>query len=173
MAELTGALEIDGLRVASTRAVAAAALRYLTPAGEFAAALQAVGLRLPECGRAVGVQDLTLAWRSPSETLCLAATPERVAQLHARLGEHADGCLVELTGGLDVVALSGARVAELLVRLGSTAALPGKGEARRSRMADVPVLAIALETARVQLVLERTYSEHLLGWIAATLADLA
>ena len=65
------------------------------------------------------------------------------------------------------------RVAELLVRLGSTASLPAQGEARRSRMADVPVLAIALEAGRVQLVLDRTYSEHLLGWIEATLADLA
>ncbi len=173
MAELTGALEIDGLRVERARAVPAAALRYFTRAGEFSAALGAAGLTLPECGQAVGVQDLTLAWRSPSETLCLAATAQRLAQLHALLGEHADGCLVELTGALDVVALSGARIAELLVRLGSTAALPGKGEARRSRMADVPVLAIALESARVQLVLDRAYSEHLLGWIDATLADLA
>jgi sarcosine oxidase gamma subunit len=172
MAEFTGALEIDGLRVESARAVPAAALRYLTRTGGFAVALGAAGLCLPECGQAVGVQDLTLAWRSPRETLCLAGTSEHLAQLHARLGEHADGCLVELTGALDVVALSGPRVAELLARLGSTASLPAKGEARRSRMADVPVLAIALETLRVQLVLERTYCEHLLGWIAATLADL-
>jgi hypothetical protein len=173
MAEFTGALEIDGLRVECARAVPAAALRYFTCAGGFAAALGAAGLNLPECGHAVGLKDLTLAWRSPSETLCLAATPEALVQLQARLGEHTDGCLVELTGALDVVALSGSRVAELLVRLGSTASLPGKGEARRSRMADVPVLALALEAARVQLVLERIYSEHLLGWIAATLADLA
>jgi Sarcosine oxidase, gamma subunit family len=173
MAELTGPLEIDGLRVEPVRAVPAAALRYLTRAGGFAAALSAAGLSLPECGRALGVQDLTLAWRSPSETLCLAATSERLAQLNARLGEHTDGCLIELTGALDVVGLSGPRVAQLLVRLGSTASLPGKGEARRSRMADVPVLALALETARVQLVLERTYSEHLLAWITATLSDLA
>lgn len=173
MAELSAALGIEGLRVQTLRAVPAAALRYLTPAGGFAAALGAAGLTLPECGRALGVADLTLAWRSPSETLCLAATGEQLAQLSARLGEHVDGCLVELTGALDVVALSGSRLAELLVRVGSTASLPGQGEARRSRMADVPVLAIALGTARVQLVLERTYREHLLGWIAATLADLA
>jgi sarcosine oxidase gamma subunit len=173
MAESTGALEIDALRVECARAVPSAALRYLTRAGEFAAALGAAGVSLPECGHALGVQELTLAWRSPTETLCLASTPERLAQLHARLGEHADGCLVELTGALDVVALSGSRVAELLARLGSTASLPAQGEARRSRMADVPVLAIALEAGRVQLVLERTSSAHLLGWIEATLADLA
>ena len=172
MAEVSGALEIDGLRVQAVRAAPAAALRYFTRDGGFTAALGAAGLSLPECGHVLGTQDLTLAWRSPSETLCLAATAGRLAQLHARLGEHADGCLVELTGALDVVALSGPRVAQLLVRLGSTASLPAKGEARRSRMADVPVLALALESARVQLVLERTYSEHLLGWIAATLADL-
>ena len=172
MAELTGVLGIEGLRVQSAQAVPAAALRYLTRTGGFAAALGALGLSLPECGQALGAQDLTLAWRSPSETLCLAASAERLAHLHARLGAHADGCLVELTGAVDVVTLSGTRVADLLVRLGSSAALPGQGEARRSRMADVPVLAIALEPARVQLILERTYSEHLLGWIAATLADL-
>jgi hypothetical protein len=159
MAEVSGALEIPGLRVEPARAVPAAALRYFTRTGEFAAAL--------------GAQELTLAWRSPSETLCLAATPERLSQLHAHLGEHADGCLLELTGALDLVALSGSRIVELLMRLGGTASLPAKGQARRSRMADVPVLAIALETARVQLVLERTYSEHLLGWIDATLTDLA
>jgi sarcosine oxidase gamma subunit len=173
MADVSGAREIPGLRVEPARAVPAAALRYFTRTGEFAAALGAHGLTLPECGQALRAQELTLAWRSPTETLCLAATPERLRQLHAHLGERADGCLLELTGALDLVALGGSRVAELLVRLGSTASLPGVGQARRSRMADVPVLAIALETARVQLVLERTYSEHLLGWIDATLADLA
>ena len=142
MADVSGARAIPGLRVEPARAVPAAALRYFTRTGEFAAALGAHGLTLPECGHALRGEELTLAWRSPTETLCL-------------------------------VALSGSRVAELLMRLGSTASLPGAGQARRSRMADVPVLAIALDTARVQLVLERTYSEHLLGWIDATLADLA
>src|SRR5579863_3408558 len=85
MSELSGALEIDGLRVEHARAVPAATLRYFTRAGGFVAALGAAGLTLPECGHAVGVRGLTLAWRSPSETLCLAATAQRLAQLHAGL----------------------------------------------------------------------------------------
>ena len=107
MADVSGAREIPGLRVEPARAVPAAALRYFTRTGEFAAALGAHGLTLPECGHALRGEELTLAWRSPTETLCLAATSERLTQLHAHLGERADGCLLELTGALDLVALSG------------------------------------------------------------------
>jgi hypothetical protein len=51
--------------------------------------------------------------------------------------------------------------------------MPQPGDARRSRMADVPVLALSVEAWEVQLVLDRTYAEHLLGWIRETLLDLA
>ncbi|HEY7996738.1 MAG TPA: hypothetical protein VIE14_07700, partial [Steroidobacteraceae bacterium] len=65
MAEVSSTRELPGLRVEAARAVPAAALRYFTRTGEFAAALGAHGLTLPECGQALRAQELTLAWRSP------------------------------------------------------------------------------------------------------------
>jgi len=79
--------------------------------------------------------------------------------------------MVELTGGLRIVRLTGLGIAELLCRLGGTASVPAPGEARRSRMADVPVLAISLRAGETLLVVDRVYLPHLLGWIRETLLD--
>ena len=79
--------------------------------------------------------------------------------------------MVELTGGLRIVRLTGLGIAELLCRLGGTASAPAPGEAKRSRMADVPVLAISLHAGETLLVVDRVYLPHLLGWIRETLLD--
>ena len=79
--------------------------------------------------------------------------------------------MVELTGGLRIVRLTGSRIADLLCRLGGTASVPVAGEARRSRMADVPVLAISLRAGETLLVVDRAYLPHLLEWIRETLLD--
>src|SRR5579863_4706645 len=127
-----------GLRVSVDHRMQLATLRYFSTAGNFADALRAAcatplppplaALELPAAG-------LILAWRSPTETLCLAQSASSLSQLAASLTPAADGCLVDLSGGLKVLRLSGTRIAELLCRLGGTASVPAVGEARRSRLA--------------------------------------
>jgi hypothetical protein len=149
----------------------AAALRYFAPAGQLSGALERAGLALPEVGRVRQRAAHLLAWRSPTETLCLTSSAAALEQLAEAVVSAGDGCLIELTGALHVISLSGARGHELLLRLGG-AAVPAPGEARRSRMADVPVLALSLSAGEVHLVIERTYGEHVRGWLEATLRDL-
>jgi heterotetrameric sarcosine oxidase gamma subunit len=167
-------LEAAGLAVRVEANVPAAALRYFLREGAFAAALEAAGARLPQTGQALAVAGhLTLAWRSPSETLCVAGSSECLAELEAAVAETTEGCFVALTGALTLLSLTGPRVADLIARLGSTASMPGHGEARRSRMADVPVLALCVTADEVQLLVDRGYAEHVLGWIRETLLDFA
>jgi heterotetrameric sarcosine oxidase gamma subunit len=167
---------VAGLSVRVEEALQVATLRYFAPDGEFAEAVHEVaGLALPRTQQALTASDgqLILAWRSPTETLCLAGDPARLVQIAARLAGLADGCLVSLSGGLKIVRVSGARSRELLCRLGGTGSIPRPGEARRSRMADVPVVALSLTAGETLLVVDRAYTEHLMGWIRETLLDFA
>ncbi len=166
--------ECAGLAVRVEEGVPAAALRYFSRAGAFAAAARAAGAVLPETGRASEAGgDLCLAWRSPTETWCLSRRAQRLLELKAALAGTADGCWVELTGGLSVVHVQGEQTEALLCRLGGTASMPACGESRRGRMADVPVLALCVRPGAVELVLDRAYAEHLLAWIRVTMADFA
>jgi hypothetical protein len=161
MAASAPQLQCPGLTVHLEVNVPAAALRYFSREGVFANRLRAAGLTLPDSGCAVEPErHLILAWRSPSETLCLARDEARLAQLKEAVGAQSDGCLVELTGALTVLHPAGPRIGELLARLGGSASL-----------ADVPVLALCVADDEVPLVVERTYAEHLLGWIRETLLD--
>jgi heterotetrameric sarcosine oxidase gamma subunit len=167
---------VAGLSVRVDEALQVATLRYFAPDGELAEAVHEVtGLALPQPQQALTASDgqLILAWRSPTETLCLAGNPARLAQLAARLAGLADGCFVNLSGGLKIARVSGTRVSELLCRLGGTGSIPRPGEARRSRMADVPVVAVSLTAGETLLVVDRAYAEHLMGWIRETLLDFA
>lgn len=149
-----------------------ATLRYLTREGAFADAVRAAtGMPLPAVLEAREAAQLILAWRSPTETLCVTRSATRLAELGARLATSADGCMVELTEGVRIVRLTGRGIADLLCRLGGTASVPAPGEARRSRMADVPVLAISLRAGETLLVIDRVYLPHLLAWIRETLLD--
>jgi heterotetrameric sarcosine oxidase gamma subunit len=172
MDELRADLEFAGVAVRVQGSAPAAALRYFASDGEFAACADAAGAALPGtlAARDTG-RELVLAWRSPTETLCLARSAQRLAQLCAQLEGVPGGCCVELTGALTVLHLNGERIADLLARIGSAAAVPRAGEARRSRMADVPVLALCVNAPEVLLVVERGYAPHLLGWIRETLLD--
>jgi heterotetrameric sarcosine oxidase gamma subunit len=151
-------------------------LRYFSGDGEFASAVREVsGLALPGIQEATIASDgqLILAWRSPTETLCLLQSAAQLAQLAARVADAEDGCLVNLSGGMIVVRISGTRTGELLCRLGGTASVPHAGEARRSRLADVPVLALCAgnDPTEMLLLVDRAYAPHLLGWIRETMAD--
>jgi hypothetical protein len=89
-----------------------------------------------------------------------------------RLEPAAGGCVVELTGAVVVLRLTGAAVAELIARLGSAGA-PQPGEARRGRLADAAVLALSVRAGEVLLVVDRALAPHLAAWIGATLETFA
>ena len=149
-----------------------ATLRYFKREGAFAdAVLREAGIPLPAVLEAREEAELILAWRSPTETLCVTRSATRLAELGARLAACAEGCMVELTGGLRIVRLTGQRIADLLSRLGGAASVPAVGEARRSRMADVAVLAVSVRAGETLLVVDRVYLPHLLAWIRETLLD--
>ena len=174
MDEVLEELQCRGLLVRLQWPAPAAALRYFSPTGRLAQGLRATGVTLPQTGQArQSGRELVLAWRSPTETLCLATTPEALQGLRQSAAGAADGSFVELTGALAIVELAGERIADLLCRLGGTASQPLSGESRRSRMADVPVLALSVREGEVCLVIERTFAEHLLGWIRATVRDFS
>jgi heterotetrameric sarcosine oxidase gamma subunit len=156
------------------RAMAVATLRYFDRAGSFADTLRAAtGASLPERLEARQSPDaeLILAWRSPTETLCLTRSAAHLANFSARLGTPAEGCIVDLSGGVRIVRLTGSRIADLLCRLGGAASVPAPGEARRSRLADVPVLALSINPGETLLAIDRAYLPHLLAWIRETLLD--
>ena len=163
-----------GLVAAVEETLATAALRYFAPTGPFAEAVRAAtGVPLPGPLEARQAPDapIILAWRSPTETLCITRGADRLADLLSRLAGAADGCAVELTGGLGIVRLTGLRTADLLCRLGSTASAPEPGFAQRSRIADLPVLALSVRHGETLLAVDRAYLPHLLGWIRETLLD--
>jgi hypothetical protein len=167
-------LTLSGLNVDLLETAYCASLRYFAPTGAFAEAVQSgCGVLLPGPGRVVSTPkaDMVLAWRSPTETVLLAAAAASLNALAASVAAATDGCLIELTGGLRVVDLSGERIAALLCRLGGSACVPQPGEARRSRLADIPVLALSLQAYEVQLLVERPYLPHLLNWMRETLLD--
>jgi heterotetrameric sarcosine oxidase gamma subunit len=156
------------------RAMAVATLRYFDRAGSFADTLRAAtGATLPEPLEARQSADaqLILAWRSPTETLCVTRSAAQLAELAARLGTPADGCIVDLSGGVRIVRVTGDRIADLLCRLGGAPSVPAAGEARRSRLADVPVLALSVHPGETLLAVDRAYLAHLLAWIRETLLD--
>ncbi len=169
-------VEGAGLAACVEEGMQAATLRYFEPSGAFAAAVsEATGAALPGPLGAAESPDgrLTLAWRSPTETLLFTPSAQHLAQLESQLANASDGCLVNLTGGLKVLRVTGGRIAELICRLGGTASVPRPGEARRSRLADVPVLAFCVRPGEARLVVDRAYAEHLMGWIRETLLDLS
>jgi heterotetrameric sarcosine oxidase gamma subunit len=168
MAEAPHIDAIPGMLVAS--------LRYFESGGAFAASVEEiVGAALPAALRisfASTGADTLLAWRSPTESLLLCRDAERFAALARSLAVAADGCMVDQTGGLCVLEVHGAQADDLLLRLGSSESVPGVGEARSCRLAELAVLVACRQASRYILVVERVYLDHLLGWIRATSSDL-
>jgi len=170
------ALSTDGLTVRWDHGLAIASLRYFDPAGSFAAAVgEMLGGPLPEplrAGRAGRAgSELVLAWRSPTETLLVTADAGWLAAVSAFAAGRSDGCLIDQTGGILSLVLTGARVPDLLLRLGSTDAIPALGEARTSRLAELAVMSLCTRPGEILLLVERVYVRHLLGWIRETVAD--
>jgi hypothetical protein len=173
MAELVAVSACAGLTVELAQGLHLASLRHFAAAPIDALLRETTGAGLPRSQQACQGADgeVTLAWRSPSETLLLSGAVAVLQQLAQQLKASDDACLVELSAAFRVVRLAGARVSDLLCRLGGTGAIPNVGEARRGRVCDVPVLAVSVCEAETWLVLDRAYLPHVLGWIGATLAD--
>jgi heterotetrameric sarcosine oxidase gamma subunit len=170
---------LDGLRVEALPGAQVASLRYFDRAGSFGGVLQqALGQPLPQPQRATltaagDAAASVLAWRSPTETLLLCSGAAALAELGQRLAGAVDGCMVDQTGGICVLRVQGGRAGELLQRLGAMSAIPGLGEARGGRLAEVHVLTVCVQRAEYLLFVERVYAAHLIEWIRLTLADLA
>jgi sarcosine oxidase gamma subunit len=113
-----------------------------------------------------------LAWRSPTETLMLSSEPERFEDLERRLAGASGGCLVNQTGGVRALRVRGSRARDLMLRLGAPTAIPDLGEARSSRLAELPVLAVCVQNGELILLVERAYADHLLEWMVVTVRDL-
>jgi hypothetical protein len=174
-----GRWSVPGLEVADDPRVHVATLRYFEPRGPFADAVRvATGAALPAPLVAMSTTlpgsqqrgELVLAWLRPTETLALTADAAVLRELVSRLEGAAGGHIVCLSGGLKVLRLRGARLDDLMARLGSSAA-PGVNEARRGCLAGVPVLSLSVRSGEVLLAVDRAYGGHLLEWIGATLAD--
>jgi len=168
--------QCTGLEVSVDESLQVATLRYFTPGGAFGAEVRAaLGAALPQALQAVQVAEgpVILAWRSPTETLSVTADAARLAQLRVRLEGATDGCMVDLSGGLEAVRVSGERTADLLCRLGGAACVPQPGGARRGRLADVPVVTLSVRPEETLLLVDRAYLPHLMGWIRETMLDFA
>lgn len=172
-------IEVAGLSVQLQSGLKVGSLRYFDVAEITAANIQnLIGGPLPAPLKAVKYltaashRDLILAWRNPTETLLLTADAAGFEAIVAGMSQKtAAGCLIDQTGGLWAWQVSGARTRDLLLRLGSVASIPALGEARVSRVAELPVMALCVHEGQIMLVVERVYSKHLLGWIGETAAD--
>ena len=167
-------VEMAGLSVRVQRQVEVASLRYFDTADRFVAVLREfLGTPLPAplgALRASGTRFILL-WRSPTETLLLSYDPAALAELDERLASEVDGCMVVQTGGIRVLRVAGPKARDLLLRLGSTPAIPALGEARTGRLAELHVLTACVQAGEYLLLVERVYANHLLDWIRASVAD--
>jgi sarcosine oxidase gamma subunit len=176
------AIEVDGLSVSSVHGLQIASLRYFDSAGGFAHRVrETVGRPLPEPMRASLVDttangaQLILLWRGPTETILLCSDRVAFAEFERQLGAGAQGqghgCLVDQTGGICVLRVRGPKARDLLVRLGAATAIPGVGEARSGRLAELHVLTACLQAGEFLLLVEQVYANHLREWMDVTVAD--
>jgi sarcosine oxidase gamma subunit len=171
-------LQAPGISVRVDRSLHVATLRYFDAQGAFAQACHAaLGVPLPTAlhafevpGTPAGVEFI-LAWRHPTQTLVLSNDGASLAALQSELSAAVDGVCLDQSGGLWVMRVQGERTRDLLLRIGSEASVPAPGEARISRIAELPVLSLSVKPGETLLLVDRVYAEHLLNWIRVTLAD--
>jgi sarcosine oxidase gamma subunit len=182
----------DGLSVWWDHGLSVASLRYFDPAGLFAVEVGEVlggplpaPLRAHRCVLAAGgdtagtsaegaakpVWEVVLAWRSPTETLLATTGAGCFAAVGRFAAARSDGCLVDQTGGILTLVVAGARVRDLLLRLGSMDAIPALGQVHTSRLAELSVMSVCTRPGEILLLVERVYVRHLFGWIRETVAD--
>lgn len=171
-------LHTSGVSVRLTHYSRIGTLRYFDAAGAFLSSLAGVvggpmPLALQALRYPIGSNggEIVLADRSPTETLLLCTDVEQFASIERYTALRSDGCLVDLTGGIDVWAIAGARMPDLLTRLGSITAIPAPGHARVGRLAELAVMSLCIRSGEILLLVERVYSRHLMAWIHATVED--
>jgi hypothetical protein len=170
-------IETPHLRIALNPHIQVASLRFFDTDGPFANAVQReLRVPLPPPQRASfspGATPLiTLAWRAPSEVLALCDSALVLEQLSSAVADLTDGCLVDLTGGLCILQVAGERVHDLFALLGGQQVCPTLGEARGSRLADVPVFAIQAAPNEFLFAVDRLYGEHFMSFVRAHLSGL-
>jgi sarcosine oxidase gamma subunit len=174
-------IEVGGLSVNMDLDYQVASLRYFDSAGALGAGVhEIIGQTLAQPLHAHAAETASsgarfmLFWRSPTENLFLTRDTALFAELQKRLATEVDGCMVEQTGGIRVLRVTGPRAREFLLRLGSATAIPPEaGRACTGRVAELPVLTASIEAGKYLLLVERVYTDHLLEWMGATAADLA
>ena len=112
-----------------------------------------------------------LAWRSPTETVLIARKGEVGAVLD-ELPPSSDGYALDMTGPFSLVTCCGPQIASVFARLGGPGTLPGVGEAKRGRIAEVPGLAICVREGECHILVEHYYGHHLNEWIRQGAAHL-
>jgi hypothetical protein len=171
-------IQVAGLRVVLEPRLHVASLRYFDREGAFALLLRDItGVTLPDGLVLRSAGDLTreaiiLAWRSPTETLMISAAPTLIETLQGAAATLTDGCIVDQRGGALVFRAGGDAVPDLFARLGGHGACPAIGESRRTRLAEVAVLAVKVQPEETLLIVERCYGPHLMAAIRVSAADL-
>jgi sarcosine oxidase gamma subunit len=169
-------IEAAGVTARMERWGAVASLRYFNASAMASRVHKVLGTALPATLAAVrvpraGEVDVILAWRSPTETLLMSSDSAPIVALQAELSDAMDGCVVDQTGGIAVLRLSGERAADVLVRIGSSTTVPGRGAVLTGRLAELSVVAMRVEDPEIILLVDRVYADHLFGWIRATVED--
>lgn len=149
-------------------------LRVLTlrclPGGE-ADLASAVAAALPGPGTFAG----SLVWRSPSEWLHIGNDGAAAdALLHALPPGAAAAQATDLSAGIVVIELQDAALDALLSRLLDAAVpLSQPGQAARTRLAEIAVLALRLAPERLWLLADRGNAHYLAHWLAYAAAALS
>jgi len=158
-------------RALIVRHVAALSVRYLDTGSTFVEQVQQrLRCRLPRPLEAIewaetgSAAKLTMAWRSPTETLVLGGRTE-VLSGPGGLPESRDGWVVDMTGAWVVIRCGGSRLEEVFARLGGPGTLPAVGQAKGGRLAELPALALCVREGECEIVIEHYYAAHLLAWI--------
>ena len=178
-AALLAPISVAGLCVSLDADLLCASLRYHDSNGPVADRVRSLlNQPLPAplaAGQSNTTQEgaaVTLAWRSPTETLVLCRSRSVLAGIRSDAEYWQEGCYIEQTGGYRAIRLTGARTPDLFSRLGAPQSVPAVGQALRSRLAEVPVLALSLVPGEYLLLVERIYAPHLFDWMRESALDL-
>lgn len=168
----------DLFRFSLAYPVPAISLRYFDANAEFVSRIQLVtGCELPgplearETSLPPTADGGVLAWRSPTETLLLAANVSALAAFDG-LPASADGCAIDLTGAFSRFTCAGRELGAVFARLGGTGIFPGPGEAKRGRLADMPAFALSVREGECLILVEHYYARHLGEWIRQAVNNL-
>ncbi len=172
-------VQAEGIEVAWAQDLAVGVLRHAEPGDALLADLTSkLGVPVPAALQAVSLPvdrfeaPAVLVWSRPTETLLVGARGLPFDQVSAACRKLSDGIFIDQSDGICVLRVRGARTRDLLVRLGDSNSVPVAGEAKRSRLGDLPVLTVGRGDDGVWLIVDRVYREHLLSWISETAADL-